>query len=182
MPSVLICRLRKTWVVRISVSCRMALTREYRTIAAGSNPASQIVDLEGNVREHDGIINFTIGQRRGLDGWPFEALYVVRLEPETHRVVAGSREALAVPSVKLSDVNWLSTPFDGDGVECAAKIRSTMDPEPARLGKRRMAAWKRHLSSRNTASHRDKLASPMTVSACSAAVGSIGNRRRWVAT
>ena len=74
----------------------------------------QIVDLEGNVLgEHDGIINFTIGQRRGLDiGGQAEALYVVRLEPETHRVVAGPREALAVPSVKLSDVNWLSTPFD----------------------------------------------------------------------
>ena len=64
----------------------------------------EIVDLEGNVLgEHDGIINFTIGQRRGLDiGGQAEALYVVRLEPETHRVVAGSREALAVPSVKLS--------------------------------------------------------------------------------
>ena len=43
----------------------------------------QIVDLEGNVLgEHDGIINFTIGQRRGLDiGGQAEALYVVRLEP-----------------------------------------------------------------------------------------------------
>ncbi len=97
----------------------------------------QIVDLEGHVLgEHDGIINFTIGQRRGLDiGGQAEALYVVRLEPQTHRVVAGPREALAVPSVKLSDVNWLSTPFDGDGVECSVKIRSTMDPEPARLTK-----------------------------------------------
>ena len=47
------------------------------------------------------------GKHSMLSGWTW-----------TYRVVAGSREALAVPSVKLSGVNWLSTPFDCDGVEC----------------------------------------------------------------
>jgi tRNA-specific 2-thiouridylase len=98
----------------------------------------KIVDLDGNVLgDHDGIIHFTIGQRRGLDiGGHAEALYVVRLEPETHRVVAGPREALAVPSVRLSDVNWLAEPLNGEAVDCAVKIRSTMDPVPAHLMQR----------------------------------------------
>ena len=93
----------------------------------------EIVDLDGNVLgPHDGIINYTVGQRRGLDiGGQAEALYVIRLEPETHRVVAGPREALAVPSVTLLEGNWLAAPLNGAKVDCAVKIRSTMEPEPA---------------------------------------------------
>ena len=95
----------------------------------------QIVDLDGNrLGEHDGIINFTIGQRRGLDigGHP-EALYVVRLDPERRQVVAGPKEALAVASVILSDVNWIGPNVDKGGVDCAVKIRSTMGPIAARM-------------------------------------------------
>jgi tRNA-uridine 2-sulfurtransferase len=93
----------------------------------------EIVDLDGNVLgPHEGIINYTVGQRRGLDiGGQAEALYVIRLEPETCRVVAGPREALAVPSVTLSEVNWLAAPLNGAAVDYAVKIRSTMEPEPA---------------------------------------------------
>ena len=95
----------------------------------------QIVDLDGNVLgEHDGIINFTIGQRRGLDiGGQPEALYVVRLDPERRQVVAGPKEALAVASVILSDVNWIGPNVDKGGVDCAVKIRSTMGPIAARM-------------------------------------------------
>jgi tRNA-specific 2-thiouridylase len=110
----------------------------YARIVENLRPESiqpgEIVDLNGNVLgPHEGIINYTVGQRRGLDiGGQAEALYVIRLEPETHRVVAGPREALAVPSVTLSEVNWLAPPLNGSAVECAVKIRSTMEPEPAR--------------------------------------------------
>lgn len=95
----------------------------------------EIVDMDGNVLgQHEGIINYTIGQRRGLDiGGQAEALYVVRLEPETCRVVAGPKEALAVTSVMLSDINWLAEPLDGEARDCAVKIRSVMDPVPAKL-------------------------------------------------
>lgn len=95
----------------------------------------EIVDMDGNVLgRHEGIINFTIGQRRGLDiGGQEEALYVVRLEPETCRVVAGPREALGVESIELSDVNWLGPDLDGDGLDCSVKIRSTMEPVAARI-------------------------------------------------
>ena len=95
----------------------------------------QIVGLDGNVLgEHDGIINFTIGQRRGLDiGGQPKALYVVRLDPERRQVVVGPKEALAVASVILNDVNWIGPDVDEGGVDCAVKIRSTMGPIAARM-------------------------------------------------
>ena len=95
----------------------------------------EIVDLDGNVLgEHDGIINFTIGQRRGLDlGGRPEALYVVRLDPKSKRGVAGPRDALAVSAVKLNNVNWITPEVLQVRDHCAVKIRSTMEPEAAKI-------------------------------------------------
>lgn len=92
-----------------------------------------IVDTHGNVLgRHPGVIHYTVGQRRGLGLGGGEALYVVRLEPESRRVVVGPREALARCHVAVAGVNWLG---DGDGGErrVAVKIRSTRSPAPATL-------------------------------------------------
>ncbi|MDH3703803.1 MAG: tRNA 2-thiouridine(34) synthase MnmA [Alphaproteobacteria bacterium] len=97
----------------------------------------EIVDMAGRVvGRHDGIINYTVGQRRGLgiggrdpDSDP---LYVVRLEPERHRVVIGPRAALGCAAVRLDSVNWLGAdPAPTDGAALSVKIRSTMAPVPA---------------------------------------------------
>jgi tRNA-specific 2-thiouridylase len=91
-----------------------------------------IVDLAGRqLGEHSGIVNFTVGQRRGLEiGGSPEPLYVVRLEPETRRVVVGPRIALAVDGARLTDINWLG----GDHVgPLTVKVRSMAKPVPARL-------------------------------------------------
>jgi tRNA-uridine 2-sulfurtransferase len=101
-----------------------------------------IVDLDGNVLgRHEGIIHFTVGQRRGLRVATGRPLYVVRLEAATHRVVVGPRAALRVSSIRLRDVNWL-----GDGTleealsedagserQVFVKVRSTRPPQPAWL-------------------------------------------------
>ncbi len=89
----------------------------------------EIVDLEGRaIGTHRGLIHFTVGQRRGLEiGGQKAPLYVVRLEPETRRVVAGPREALAVAAAHLSDVNWLGEE-QRDGL--TAKVRSLARPAP----------------------------------------------------
>ena len=91
-----------------------------------------IVDLAGRVLgRHQGIVGFTIGQRRGLEvGGQAEPLYVVRVEPETHRVVVGPRRALAVGAARLSEINLIG------GASMAAstvKVRSMAKPVPARL-------------------------------------------------
>jgi tRNA-specific 2-thiouridylase len=92
----------------------------------------EIVDLEGNVLgAHRGLIHFTVGQRRGLEiGGRAEPLYVIRLEPDTGRVVAGPRSALAVRAARLSNLNWLGED-QRDGL--AAKVRSLARPAPVRF-------------------------------------------------
>jgi tRNA-specific 2-thiouridylase len=105
----------------------------------GAAAAGDIVDLSGRVLgRHAGIINFTVGQRRGLGIAACEPLYVVRLDAANGRVVVGPREALRTTRVKLRDVNWI-----GDGalddltadrrIDVFVKVRSTRPPHPAWL-------------------------------------------------
>src|SRR6218665_3204246 len=67
-----------------------------------------IVHLDGRVLgQHEGIVNYTIGQRKGLGVAAAEPLYVIKLEHKTGRVIVGPREALKTHTVRLRDVNWL---------------------------------------------------------------------------
>jgi tRNA-specific 2-thiouridylase len=99
----------------------------------------EIVDLEGRVMgRHEGIIGYTIGQRKGLGVGgrkdSTDPLYVVRLEPETRRVVIGPRAALACGTVRLGELNWLGDgPIPADGMAVQVKLRSTMEAVPATL-------------------------------------------------
>ncbi len=94
--------------------------------------------LDGRVLgRHDGVLRYTIGQRKGLGVATGEALYVVRLDAENARVVVGPREALATRTVELRDLNWLGdaplASLDERGIEVAARVRSTRAPKPALL-------------------------------------------------
>ena len=77
--------------------------------------------------EHEGIIGFTVGQRRGIGIGGGEPLYVVSLKPETHEVIVGPREALARSALRVRDVNWLGEATE-EPVACAIKIRSAHTP------------------------------------------------------
>jgi len=92
----------------------------------------ELVDLEGRVLgRHRGLIHYTVGQRRGIDlGGLAEPYYVVRLEPDTGRVVVGPRRALAVQAARVEELNWLGGDFAGP---LTAKVRSMARPVPARL-------------------------------------------------
>ena len=103
-----------------------------KKLRPGADAGGEIVDLEGRVLgSHDGLVGFTVGQRRGLEiGGQPEPLYVVRLEPESRRLVVGPRIALAVGAARLTDINWLG----GDRSQpLTAKVRSMAKPVPARL-------------------------------------------------
>ena len=92
----------------------------------------EIVHVDGSVLgAHEGIIRFTVGQRRGLGVGTGEPLYVVRLEPDTRRVVVGPKAALATQRIRLSGVNWLDAAPLAEGVEVAVKLRSASAPVPA---------------------------------------------------
>lgn len=94
-----------------------------------------IVHVDGRVLgRHDGIIHFTIGQRRGLGIADGEALYVVRLEARMRRVVVGPREALRRHRIGLKDINWLGHEALGiEPREVFARIRSSRMPVPAAI-------------------------------------------------
>jgi tRNA-specific 2-thiouridylase len=101
----------------------------------GAVEPGEIVDLSGRVLgRHEGVIRFTVGQRRGLAvGGTAEPLYVVRLEPEARRVVVGPRAALEQARVPVREVNWLGRGDGppGDGVRGTVKLRSA---QPAVAG------------------------------------------------
>ena len=105
-----------------------------RRLRPEAGEPGDIVDLEGRVLgRHPGIVDFTIGQRRGLGLGGAEALYVVRLEPETRRVVVGPRTALRRRQVRLAETSWLADLAPGNAVEAEVRIRSTRAPLPARI-------------------------------------------------
>lgn len=101
----------------------------------GALDAGDIVHVDGTVLgRHEGIINYTIGQRKGLGIASPEPLYVIRINPEKHQVFVGPREALAVDSVSLKDVNWLrGLEHFRHGLSCQVKIRSTHAPVEAKV-------------------------------------------------
>jgi tRNA-specific 2-thiouridylase len=102
-------------------------------LAPDAAKPGDIVDLEGRVLgRHDGIINFTVGQRKGLGlSGNEEPLFVLKLDAPNARVIVGPREALAARTISLRGMNWL-VPSDRE-IECAVKVRSTRSPVPARI-------------------------------------------------
>jgi tRNA (5-methylaminomethyl-2-thiouridylate)-methyltransferase len=114
---------------------------KYADIIARMHPEAlsrgEIVHLDGRVLgEHEGIVHYTIGQRKGLGISAGEPLYVVKLDHRSGRVIVGPREALKTHTVRLRDVNWLGNlPLGeasaGNGAPVEVKVRSTRGPQPA---------------------------------------------------
>lgn len=101
--------------------------------------AGDIIHLDGRVLgHHEGIIHYTIGQRRGLRIATGEPLYVVKLDIAANAVIVGPKEALVTHTVELRDVNWLGNQALSDftpdqPLPIFAKVRSTRPPEAASL-------------------------------------------------
>ena len=102
-------------------------------IRPGAGVEGDIVDLSGKVLgRHNGIINYTVGQRRGLGIATGEPIYVVRLDPAGNRVVVGPPEALLISGLSLREMNWIGdTPLSTEGTDVMVKVRSTQEPMPA---------------------------------------------------
>ena len=104
----------------------------------GAVEPGEIVDLEGRVLgRHQGIIHFTVGQRKGLGMASGSPLYVVRLDAATRQVIVAPRDHLHMRRIALRDINWIG---DGsldlaahEGREIFVRVRSTRKPQPAWL-------------------------------------------------
>ena len=95
----------------------------------------RIVSKDGDfLADHDGIVNFTIGQRRGLGLAIGEPLYVVDIDPITLDVTVGSKEDLKKETLHLRDVNWIGDEdFINRSCKVKVKIGSTLNLEGANL-------------------------------------------------
>jgi tRNA-uridine 2-sulfurtransferase len=93
----------------------------------------EIVDASGQVLgHHDGVIHFTVGQRKGLGlSGNEEPLFVLKIDAANARVVVGPRDMLSTRAIALRDVNWLG---GGESeIDCSVKVRSMRPPVPARV-------------------------------------------------
>ncbi len=78
----------------------------------------EVVDDEGRVLgRHDGVVDFTIGQRRGIGVSAPTPLYVTEVRPRAQQVVVGRREALEVTEVRVGGLNWFLEPGESSMVQ-----------------------------------------------------------------
>ena len=104
----------------------------------GAIEPGEIVHVDGRVMgRHEGVIHYTVGQRRGLGVATGEPLFVVRLDAAARRVIVGPREALGVREIILKEVNWIGDPVASEealeGLPLLVRVRSTRPPVPGRL-------------------------------------------------
>tara|TARA_Y100001970_G_C14185317_1_gene832255 strand:- start:53 stop:1192 length:1140 start_codon:yes stop_codon:yes gene_type:complete len=102
---------------------------DYSSVLKKFRPESfkkgDIIDLSGKkLGQHDGIINYTIGQRKGIKISSPEALYVVSINAKKNIITVGPREFLEIKKLNLRELNILGTKKDFDKV-VYIKVRST---------------------------------------------------------
>ena len=102
---------------------------DYSSVIKKFRPESfkkgEIIDLSGKkIGEHDGIINYTIGQRKGIKISSDKPLYVINIDAENNTVTVGNKENLEIKKIKLRDLNILASKKELDEI-INIKVRST---------------------------------------------------------
>ena len=102
---------------------------DYSSVIKKFRPESfkigKIVDLKGNqIGEHDGIINYTIGQRKGIKISSDKPLYVVNINAENNTVIVGRKENLEIKEIQLRELNILADKKEFSEI-INIKVRST---------------------------------------------------------
>jgi len=102
--------------------------------------AGELVDASGEVLgRHEGIFNFTVGQRKGLNVSSPTPLYVLQIDPASHRITVGADAELATTKLRAGRLNWISIPELTGPMRVTIKIRHRHEPawamlEPAGAG------------------------------------------------
>ena len=102
---------------------------DYSSVIKKFRPESfkkgKIIDLDGNeIGEHDGIINYTIGQRKGIKISSNKPLYVININADNNTVIVGNRENLEINEIRLRELNILATKKEFEKI-VKIKVRST---------------------------------------------------------
>jgi tRNA-specific 2-thiouridylase len=102
---------------------------DYASVIKKFKPESfqkgNILDTEGNIiGEHDGIINFTIGQRKGIGVAFKEPLYVININAKNNEIIVGPKKALSIKKIYLKNINFLGD-IKSNKNNLFVKVRST---------------------------------------------------------
>jgi tRNA-uridine 2-sulfurtransferase len=101
------------------------------TLRPGSSEPGEIIHIDGRVLgAHQGIIHYTVGQRKGLGIGGGEPLFVLKLDADKKRVVVGPKEALAHPEFTIKELNWLAG-SEANARNVRVKMRSMQAPVEA---------------------------------------------------
>jgi tRNA-specific 2-thiouridylase len=99
---------------------------DYNELLEIREKEGNIVDADGKILgKHNGIWNFTIGQRKGIGVFATKPLYVLELKKETNEVVVGEESSTLKKSLVANKLNWISVEKLDKKTEAKAKIRST---------------------------------------------------------
>ena len=111
----------------------------YRNLINNLNPETfkkgNILDIDDNIiGTHNGIINYTVGQRKGIGiSGSKEPLYVVNIDKDHNSITLGPKEKLKKNVINFKNVNWLGGDISQKKLNCTAKIRSTQQDLPGVL-------------------------------------------------
>jgi tRNA-specific 2-thiouridylase len=100
-------------------------------IAINSRDGDIVTETGELLGRHNGVHNFTIGQRKGLGLAAGKPLYVLAIEPETNRVIVGDDDTLRTTAFEVEGVNWISFPEPSQLISASVKIRHKHEPAPA---------------------------------------------------
>ena len=102
---------------------------DYNELLQIEDKIGNIIDTDGKILgQHNGIWNYTIGQRKGLGIASTEPLYVVELKKDTNEVVVGFKDKTMKDTLTATKINWISIEDLTSEMRCKAKIRSTQEP------------------------------------------------------
>jgi len=100
--------------------------------AALSNGGGEIVDEAGTViGKHNGVHQFTIGQRKGLGFAAGKPLYVISIDHQNNRIMVGNDESLRSTTCEVGNVNWIAHEVSNEPLRAAVKIRHKHIPADA---------------------------------------------------
>ncbi|MDC2986786.1 tRNA 2-thiouridine(34) synthase MnmA [Candidatus Pelagibacter bacterium] len=102
---------------------------DYASVIKKFRPESfkpgKILDVKGNqIGEHEGIINYTIGQRKGIKIASNNPFYVVNIDADNNTIIVGNKDCLEVKQIKLRDLNILGSQKELKEI-IHIKVRST---------------------------------------------------------
>lgn len=107
---------------------------DYRVALAGTNQPGDITDMLGNkIGTHQGIANYTLGQRRGIGFAGGKPLYVGKINAHTNTIALGAREEISFRTIRANQINTLIPEELIADHRVFGKIRSYGDPQPCRI-------------------------------------------------